>query len=127
MPARGAPRAAKEACGCPPRRVLTAPCLCLSLPSSSTQIICRYLLEEEKDGFTEKEYLARVRAFTSQLLDQGQSLLWRLASFRREQSGPSRLPSVAGASQCYDVLSSDVQKNALAALVRLGVVERKKV
>ncbi|KAK1328006.1 hypothetical protein QTO34_012428 [Cnephaeus nilssonii] len=66
------------------------------------QIICRYLLEEEKDGFTEKEYLARVRAFTSQLLDQG-------------------------ASQCYDVLSSDVQKNALAALVRLGVVERKKV
>ncbi|XP_054568918.1 dihydroxyacetone phosphate acyltransferase [Eptesicus fuscus] len=66
------------------------------------QIICKYLLEEEKDGFTEKEYLARVRAFTSQLLDQG-------------------------ASQCYDVLSSDVQKNALAALVRLGVVERKKV
>ncbi|XP_036210632.1 dihydroxyacetone phosphate acyltransferase [Myotis myotis] len=66
------------------------------------QIICKHLLEEEKDCFTEKEYLARVRTFTSQLLDQG-------------------------ASQCYDVLSSDVQKNALAALVRLGVVERKKV
>lgn len=40
---------------------------------------------------------------------------------------PLTPPSVAGASQCYDVLSSDVQKNALAALVRLGVVERKKV
>nr|KAF6399749.1 glyceronephosphate O-acyltransferase [Molossus molossus] len=58
--------------------------------------------QEEDDYFTEKQYLARVRTFTSQLLDQG-------------------------ASQCYDVLSSDVQKNALAALVRLGVVEKKKV
>nr|KAF6399750.1 glyceronephosphate O-acyltransferase [Molossus molossus] len=66
------------------------------------QIICKYLLKEEDDYFTEKQYLARVRTFTSQLLDQG-------------------------ASQCYDVLSSDVQKNALAALVRLGVVEKKKV
>ncbi|XP_019521383.1 PREDICTED: dihydroxyacetone phosphate acyltransferase isoform X2 [Hipposideros armiger] len=66
------------------------------------QIICKYLLKEQEDYFTEKQYLARVRAFTSQLLDQG-------------------------ASQCYDVLSSDVQKNALAALVRLGVVEKKKV
>ena len=40
--------------------------------------------------------------FTSQLLDQG-------------------------ASQWYDVLSSDVQKNALAVSVRLSGVEKKKV
>ncbi|XP_036292226.1 dihydroxyacetone phosphate acyltransferase isoform X2 [Pipistrellus kuhlii] len=66
------------------------------------QIICKFFLEEEKDGFLEKEYLVRVRAFTGQLLDQG-------------------------ASQCYDVLSADLQKNALAALVRLGVVEKRKV
>ncbi|KAF6073308.1 glyceronephosphate O-acyltransferase [Phyllostomus discolor] len=66
------------------------------------QIICKYLLKEEEDHFTEKQYLARVRTFTSQLLDQG-------------------------ASQCYDVLSSDVQKNALAVLVKLGAVEKKKV
>uniref|UniRef100_A0A452R3K3 Dihydroxyacetone phosphate acyltransferase n=1 Tax=Ursus americanus TaxID=9643 RepID=A0A452R3K3_URSAM len=66
------------------------------------QIICKYLLNEEEDDFTEKQYLAGVRKFTSQLLDQG-------------------------ASQCYDVLSCDVQKNALAAFVRLGVVEKKKV
>ncbi|XP_066092120.1 dihydroxyacetone phosphate acyltransferase isoform X2 [Saccopteryx bilineata] len=65
------------------------------------QIICKYLLKKEEDSFTEKQYLARVRAFTSQLLDQG-------------------------TSQCYDVLSSDVQKNALAALVRLGAVEKRK-
>ncbi|XP_004578598.2 dihydroxyacetone phosphate acyltransferase [Ochotona princeps] len=68
----------------------------------SYQIICLYLLREEEDHFTEKQYLAAVRKFTSQLLNQG-------------------------ASQCYDVLSSDVQKNALAAFVRLGVVEKKKV
>ncbi|OWK08024.1 GNPAT [Cervus elaphus hippelaphus] len=68
----------------------------------SYQIICKYLLNEEEDYFTEKQYFIRVRKFTSQLLDQG-------------------------ASQCYDVLSSDVQKNALAAFVRLGVLEKKKV
>ncbi|GAB5578367.1 dihydroxyacetone phosphate acyltransferase isoform X1 [Prionailurus iriomotensis] len=68
----------------------------------SYQIICKYLLYEEEDYFTEKQYLDGVRKFTSGLLDQG-------------------------ASQCYDVLSSDVQKNALAAFVRLGVVEKKKV
>jgi len=66
------------------------------------QIICKYLLNEEEDYFTEKQYLAGVRKFTSQLLDQG-------------------------TSQCYDVLSGDIQKNALAAFVRLGVVEKKKV
>ncbi|XP_042542013.1 dihydroxyacetone phosphate acyltransferase isoform X1 [Dipodomys spectabilis] len=66
------------------------------------QIICRYLLDEKEECFTEKQYLAAVRRFTNQLLDQG-------------------------ASQCYDVLSSDVQKNALAAFVRLGVVEKRKV
>ncbi|XP_030695404.1 dihydroxyacetone phosphate acyltransferase [Globicephala melas] len=68
----------------------------------SYQIICKYLLNEEEGHFTEKQYLVNVRIFTGQLLHQG-------------------------ASQCYDVLSSDVQKNALAAFVRLGVVEKKKV
>nr|XP_035137435.1 dihydroxyacetone phosphate acyltransferase isoform X3 [Callithrix jacchus] len=68
----------------------------------SYQIICKYLLSEEEEHFSEKQYLAAVRKFTSQLLDQG-------------------------TSQCYDVLSSDVQKNALAACVRLGVVEKKKI
>ncbi|XP_004028625.3 dihydroxyacetone phosphate acyltransferase [Gorilla gorilla gorilla] len=68
----------------------------------SYQIICKYLLSEEEDHFSEEKYLAAVRKFTSQLLDQG-------------------------TSQCYDVLSSDVQKNALAACVRLGVVEKKKI
>ncbi|XP_077024445.1 dihydroxyacetone phosphate acyltransferase isoform X2 [Tamandua tetradactyla] len=66
------------------------------------QIICKYLLNEDKDSFTEKKYLAGVRNFTSDLLHQG-------------------------ASQFYDVLSSDVQKNALTAFVRLGVVQKKKV
>ena len=67
----------------------------------SHQIICKYLLNEE-DYFTEKQYFIRVRKFTSQLLYQG-------------------------VSQCYDVLSFDVQKNALGAFVRLGVVEKKEV
>uniref|UniRef100_A0A8C6BST2 Dihydroxyacetone phosphate acyltransferase n=2 Tax=Monodon monoceros TaxID=40151 RepID=A0A8C6BST2_MONMO len=68
----------------------------------SYQIICKYLLNEEEGYFTEKQYLVNVRKFTGQLLHRG-------------------------ASQCYDVLSSDVQKNALAAFVKLGVVEKKKV
>nr|XP_048306157.1 dihydroxyacetone phosphate acyltransferase isoform X3 [Myodes glareolus] len=68
----------------------------------SYQILSKYLLHEEEDCFTERQYLVAARKFTSQLLDRG-------------------------ASQCYDVLSSDLQKNALAAFVRLGVVEKKKV
>nr|BAE29873.1 unnamed protein product [Mus musculus] len=67
----------------------------------SYQLLCRYLLHEE-DCFGEKEYLVAARKFTRQLLDQG-------------------------SSQCYDALSSELQKNALAAFVRLGVVEKKKV
>lgn len=67
----------------------------------SYQILSRCLLHEE-DYFSEKEYLVTARKFTRQLLDQD-------------------------ASQCYDALSSELQKNALAAFVRLGVVEKKKV
>ncbi|XP_051024540.1 dihydroxyacetone phosphate acyltransferase [Acomys russatus] len=68
----------------------------------SYQILCKYLLDEEEDCFTERQYLVGARTFTSQLLDRG-------------------------ASQCYDTLSSELQKNALAAFVRLGVAEKKKV
>lgn len=32
-----------------------------------------------------------------------------------------------GNTQCYEALSSDMQKNALAALVHLGAVKKKKV
>lgn len=67
----------------------------------SYQILSRCLLHEE-DYFSEKEYLVTARKFTRQLLDQD-------------------------ASQCYDALSSELQKNALAAFVRLGVVDKKKV
>lgn len=67
----------------------------------SYQILSKCLLHEE-DYFSEKEYLVTARKFTRQLLDQD-------------------------ASQCYDALSSELQKNALAAFVRLGVVEKKKI
>lgn len=67
----------------------------------SYQLLSKCLLHEE-DYFSEKEYLVTARKFTRQLLDQG-------------------------ASQCYDALSSELQKNALAAFVRLGVVEKKKI
>lgn len=32
-----------------------------------------------------------------------------------------------GNTQCYEALSSDMQKNALAALVQLGAVKKKKM
>ncbi|XP_055003068.1 dihydroxyacetone phosphate acyltransferase [Sorex araneus] len=65
------------------------------------QIICRYILKGD-DYFTEKQYFTEVRNFVYQLLDQG-------------------------TTQCYDVLSSDVQKNALTTFVRLGALERTKM
>ncbi|XP_060609762.2 dihydroxyacetone phosphate acyltransferase isoform X1 [Anolis sagrei] len=66
------------------------------------QLICRYLSKEANEAFAEKQFIFGVRSFTSQLLE-------------------------IGSTQCYDVLSSDMQKNALACLVRLGVVSRTKM
>ncbi|XP_044276785.1 dihydroxyacetone phosphate acyltransferase isoform X2 [Varanus komodoensis] len=66
------------------------------------QIICKYLSKEANEVFTEKQFIFGVRSFASQLLE-------------------------TGSTQCYEVLSSDMQKNALAALVRLGVVARMKM
>ncbi|KAM6462317.1 dihydroxyacetone phosphate acyltransferase isoform 3-T3 [Liasis olivaceus] len=65
------------------------------------QIICRYLSNETNEAFTEKHFVFGVRSLASQLLE-------------------------TGSTHCYEVLSSDMQKNALAALVRLGMVARMK-
>uniref|UniRef100_A0A8C6XAA6 Dihydroxyacetone phosphate acyltransferase n=1 Tax=Naja naja TaxID=35670 RepID=A0A8C6XAA6_NAJNA len=65
------------------------------------QIICKYLFNETNEAFTEKHFIFGVRSLASQLLE-------------------------TGSTQCYEVLSSDMQKNALAAFVRLGMVDRMK-
>ncbi|NXP46746.1 GNPAT acyltransferase, partial [Heliornis fulica] len=66
------------------------------------QLIFRYLTKETKEAFTEKQFIPGVRNFVFQLLEKGKT-------------------------QCYEVLSSDMQKNALAALVQLGAVKKKKM
>ncbi|KAH0622470.1 hypothetical protein JD844_024814 [Phrynosoma platyrhinos] len=66
------------------------------------QLVCRYLSKETNEPFTEKQFIFGVRNFTSQLLETGNT-------------------------ECYEVLSSDMQKNALATLVRLGIVSRTKM
>ncbi|XP_035394866.1 dihydroxyacetone phosphate acyltransferase isoform X1 [Cygnus atratus] len=66
------------------------------------QLIFRYLSKETKEAFTEKQFVPGVRNFVFQLLEKGNT-------------------------QCYEALSSDMQKNALAALVQLGAVKKKKM
>uniref|UniRef100_A0A8C9FYM5 Phospholipid/glycerol acyltransferase domain-containing protein n=1 Tax=Pavo cristatus TaxID=9049 RepID=A0A8C9FYM5_PAVCR len=66
------------------------------------QLIFRYLSKETKEAFTEKQFIPGVRNFVFQLLEKG-------------------------TTQCYEALSSDMQKNALAALVQLGAVKKKKI
>ncbi|NXL38345.1 GNPAT acyltransferase, partial [Glaucidium brasilianum] len=66
------------------------------------QLIFRYLSKETKEVFTEKQFIPGVRNFVFQLLEKGNT-------------------------QCYEALSSDMQKNALAALVQLGAVKKKKM
>uniref|UniRef100_A0A8C3CNX7 Dihydroxyacetone phosphate acyltransferase n=1 Tax=Cairina moschata TaxID=8855 RepID=A0A8C3CNX7_CAIMO len=61
------------------------------------QLIFRYLSKETREAFTEKQFVPGVRNFVFQLLEKGNT-------------------------QCYEALSSDMQKNALAALVQMGVV-----
>ncbi|XP_064014549.1 dihydroxyacetone phosphate acyltransferase isoform X2 [Pogoniulus pusillus] len=65
------------------------------------QLIFRYLSQEAKEAFTEKQFIPGVRNFVFQLLEKG-------------------------STQCYEALSSDMQKNALAALVQVGAVKKKK-
>ncbi|XP_005491172.4 dihydroxyacetone phosphate acyltransferase isoform X2 [Zonotrichia albicollis] len=66
------------------------------------QLIFRYLSKEMKEAFTEKQFIPGVRNFVFQLLEKG-------------------------STQCYEALSSDMQKNALSALVQLGAVKKKKM
>ncbi|XP_031958250.1 dihydroxyacetone phosphate acyltransferase isoform X3 [Corvus moneduloides] len=66
------------------------------------QLIFRYLSKEMKEAFTEKQFIPGVRNFVFQLLEKG-------------------------STQCYEALSSDMQKNALSALVQLGAAKKKKM
>lgn len=65
------------------------------------QVVCAFLCEEATDALTEKEFVFAVRKFIIKKL-------------------------LAGALRYPEVLSSDLQKNALAALLRLGAVRKLK-
>nr|XP_015200516.1 PREDICTED: dihydroxyacetone phosphate acyltransferase isoform X1 [Lepisosteus oculatus] len=66
------------------------------------QTVCQYLCEEVNDGFAEKEYVPAVRTFAVKRL-------------------------LSGSLKCYEVLSSDMQKNALAALLRMNIIKKAKI
>uniref|UniRef100_A0A8D3C809 Glyceronephosphate O-acyltransferase n=1 Tax=Scophthalmus maximus TaxID=52904 RepID=A0A8D3C809_SCOMX len=63
------------------------------------QVVCRFLSEEANEALTEKQFVPTVRKF----------IIKRL---------------LAGRLRYTEVLSSDLQKNALAALLRLGAVRK---
>ncbi|XP_067840194.1 dihydroxyacetone phosphate acyltransferase isoform X2 [Heptranchias perlo] len=67
------------------------------------QVICKYLLcKEFTDDFTEKKFVTEIRNYAAELI-------------------------LTGAIKYNEVLSVDMQKNALAALARLGAVEKLKI
>ncbi|XP_041814635.1 dihydroxyacetone phosphate acyltransferase isoform X2 [Chelmon rostratus] len=63
------------------------------------QVVCRFLCEEATETLTEKQFLPAVRRFIIKHL-------------------------LAGRLRHTEVLSSDLQKNSLAALLRLGAVQK---
>lgn len=65
------------------------------------QVVCRFLCEETTEGLTEKQFVPAVRKFIIKHL-------------------------LTGRLRYAEVLSSDLQKNALAALLRLGAVGKVK-
>ncbi|XP_030637311.1 dihydroxyacetone phosphate acyltransferase [Chanos chanos] len=65
------------------------------------QTVCRYLYEEASESLSEKQFVPAVRNFAVKLI-------------------------LAGRLKHYEVLSSDLQKNALAALLRLKAVRKVK-
>lgn len=66
------------------------------------QVVCKYLSEEVIEGFTEMQYVPAVRIFAVKMI-------------------------ISGSLKSYDVLSSDMQKNCLAALLRLNVLRKTKL
>ncbi|XP_042562740.1 dihydroxyacetone phosphate acyltransferase [Clupea harengus] len=83
---------------------VTLPYLCAMLEPfmQGYQVVCRYLCEETTDNLTEKQFVPAVRSFAVKL-------------------------HLAGSLRCYEALSSDLQKNALAALLRLNAVKKVKM
>ncbi|XP_039603614.1 dihydroxyacetone phosphate acyltransferase isoform X1 [Polypterus senegalus] len=65
------------------------------------QVVCRYLSEEALEGVTENQYVSAVRKFAVKRL-------------------------LSGAIKSCEVLSSDLQKNALAALLKLNICRKTK-
>ncbi|MBN3318607.1 GNPAT acyltransferase, partial [Atractosteus spatula] len=65
------------------------------------QVVCRYLIEENVKDFTENRYVSAVRGFAVQRI-------------------------LSGSLESYDVLSSDMQRNALAGLIMLDAVKKSK-
>ncbi|XP_027020878.2 dihydroxyacetone phosphate acyltransferase [Tachysurus fulvidraco] len=65
------------------------------------QVVCQYLCEDVQEDLPEKNFVPAVRNFALRLI-------------------------LAGSLKCYEALSSDLQKNALAALIRLKAVRKVK-
>ncbi|KAM6914953.1 dihydroxyacetone phosphate acyltransferase [Xenentodon cancila] len=63
------------------------------------QVVCRFLCEEATEGLTEKQFVPAVRKFIIRHL-------------------------LTGRLKYAEVLSSDLQKNALASLLKLGAVQK---
>ncbi|XP_044144688.1 dihydroxyacetone phosphate acyltransferase isoform X1 [Bufo gargarizans] len=65
------------------------------------QLAFMYLAKGVTDSWTEKQYISGVRSFVTQRI-------------------------LTGATQCYEALSSDMQKNTLASFVQLGIIKARK-
>nr|XP_023652940.1 dihydroxyacetone phosphate acyltransferase isoform X2 [Paramormyrops kingsleyae] len=65
------------------------------------QVVCRYLCEEVAESLPEKSYVAGVRSYAVKRI-------------------------LSGELACLEVLSSDLQKNVLAALLRMGALRKSK-
>ncbi|KAL4649155.1 dihydroxyacetone phosphate acyltransferase [Arapaima gigas] len=66
------------------------------------QVVCRYLYEEAVESFPESQYVTALRSFAIRCI-------------------------LSGELGCYEVLSTDMQKNALVALLRMKVLRKVKV
>lgn len=66
------------------------------------QLAFMHLAKEVTNNLTEKQYISGVRSFVTQRI-------------------------LAGATQCYEALSSDMQKNTLTSFVQLGIMKAGKL
>lgn len=88
------------------------------------QMVCRFLCESKGDTLTDKQFVPDVRKFIVKQILAGLNFIFQISTLWVSTRWVFECFFSSGRLKYSEVLSSDLQKNALAALSRLGAVQK---